>query len=95
MSSSYSYISKQADAGQKASESMNNVLQNGLNSALVSIKNNDVVSRNNTYKPSLGKEAVFIDNVFILDELAGKTKKQEKGKADYLILEVIGYLRFV
>ena len=41
MSSSYSYISKQADVGQKASESMNDVLQNGLNSALVSIKNND------------------------------------------------------
>lgn len=44
----------------------------------VSIENNEIVFQRDTYTPLLGKEAVYIDNVFILDELAGKTKKQER-----------------
>ena len=41
MSSNYSYISKQADAGHKASVNMDKIVEDGLNSALVNIKNND------------------------------------------------------
>ena len=41
ISSSYSYISKQADAGHKASVNMDKIVEDGLNSALVNIKNND------------------------------------------------------
>ena len=41
MTSSYSYISKQADAGHKASVNMDRIIEDGLNSALVRIKNND------------------------------------------------------
>lgn len=44
----------------------------------VIIKNNEIAFQKDTYTPLLGKEAVFIDNVFILDELAEKTKKQER-----------------
>ena len=42
MSSSYSYISKQADAGHKASVNMDKIVEDGLNSALVRVKNNDM-----------------------------------------------------
>ena len=41
MATSYSYISKQADAGHKASVNMDRIVEDGLNSALVNIKNND------------------------------------------------------
>lgn len=44
----------------------------------VIIKNNEIAFQKDTYTPLLGKEAVFIDNVFILDELTEKTKKQER-----------------
>ena len=41
MASSYSYISKQADAGHKASVNMDKIVEDGLNSTLVRVKNND------------------------------------------------------
>lgn len=41
MSSGYSYICKQADAGQNANSNINSWVENGLNSALIHIKNND------------------------------------------------------
>lgn len=40
MATNYSYISKQAEKGNEASESLTNVVDNGLNSSLVQIKNN-------------------------------------------------------
>lgn len=42
------------------------------------IQNNEVTSRKETYIPTLEKEALFIDNVFILDELAEKSNIGEK-----------------
>lgn len=42
------------------------------------IQNNEVTSRKETYIPTLGKEVLFIDNVFILDELAEKSRIGEK-----------------
>ena len=41
MASSYSYISKQADAGHKASVNMDKIVEDGLNSTLIRVKNND------------------------------------------------------
>jgi hypothetical protein len=41
MASSYSYISKQAEQGKKAQDSINGVINDGLNSALINIKNNE------------------------------------------------------
>lgn len=43
----------------------------------VLIDNNEVVRRRETYTPIFGKEVIFIDNVFILDELAGQSKTQK------------------
>lgn len=42
------------------------------------IENNEIAFQKDTYTPLLGKETILIDNVFILDELAEKTKKQER-----------------
>lgn len=41
MATNYSYISKQAESGNKASENIDDWVEHGLNSALVRIKNND------------------------------------------------------
>lgn len=41
MSSNYSYISKQADAGHNANNNINHWVENGFNSSLINIKNND------------------------------------------------------
>lgn len=41
IATSYSYISKQADAGHKVSVNMDRIVEDGLNSALVNIKSND------------------------------------------------------
>lgn len=41
MSSSYSYVAKQAEQGNKANEAISDIQQNGLNSALYNIKNAD------------------------------------------------------
>lgn len=40
MATSYGYISKQAEKGQAANDTINSVIQDGLNSGLVQIKNN-------------------------------------------------------
>lgn len=52
MATNFSYISKQASKGEKANESVNNIVQEGLNSALSQIKNNvheETVIDNNGY----------------------------------------------
>lgn len=41
MASSYGYVSKQAEKGKEANESIDSIFQNGFNSGLVQIKNND------------------------------------------------------
>lgn len=41
MSSSFNYVSKQAEQGSAAKESINDVTSNGLNSGLIQIKNNN------------------------------------------------------
>ena len=41
MATSYGSVSKQSEQGQEANDSLNSIVQNGLNSALVQIKNND------------------------------------------------------
>lgn len=41
MASNFSYISKQAEKGEKANESVNNIVNEGLNSALTKIKNSE------------------------------------------------------
>lgn len=41
MATSYQYVSRQAEQGKNAQDTMNNIIEDGLNSALVNIKNND------------------------------------------------------
>ena len=41
MATSYGSVSKQSEKGQEANNSLNSVVQNGLNSGLIQIKNND------------------------------------------------------
>ena len=54
--SSFSYISKQAENGKEASDNLNDILTNGLNSAWVNIKNNDREEITITNHGLLGRE---------------------------------------
>ena len=68
MSTNFSYISKQASNGEKANESVNNIVQEGLNSALSQIKNNtneETLIDNNGY---LGR---------FLDDITGKYSPEQ------------------
>lgn len=68
MSSNFSYISKQAEKGEKANESVSNIAQEGLNSALAQIKNNvneETLIDNNGY---LGRQ---------LDDVTGKYSPEQ------------------
>lgn len=68
MASNFSYISKQAEKGEKANESVSNIAQEGLNSALAQIKNNvneETLIDNNGY---LGRQ---------LDDVTGKYSPEQ------------------
>ena len=63
MASNFSYISKQAEKGKEANDSVNNIVEEGLNSALMQIKNN------------VNEEAVIDNNGYLgraLDDITGK-----------------------
>lgn len=99
MSSSYSYVSKQAEKGQEAKDNITDWKENNLNAALIQISNNDnedVVFGNNgilcrlkddisnTYSP---KQLKLVHNTIAFTEDNWKTCSQAIGEHKYQIYD--------
>lgn len=70
LATNFGYVSKQAEKGQKANANMNAIVQNGLNSGLVQIKNND------REEVTYGKHGLLLREYDdILDDYTGKQCK--------------------
>lgn len=95
MSSSYSYVAKQAEQGNEAKNVLNDTVSNGLNSSLVKIKNNDkeeviwnkngIICRSwNDEKESYDDEQLRIThNIMAFTDDAWKSCKTAIGKYSY------------
>ena len=95
MATSYGYISKQAEKGQAANDTINSVIQDGLNSGLVQIKNNPEAEFLITKNGLLGRskdditgeysprQLKIINNMIALTEDNWKTTSQVIGEHQY------------